>query len=324
VIFNQFVRLRVDRGESQVHHNLLISYRQNGDNDDCGARVAGVGAGMVKVGVHVSIAGSLDLAVDRAKGAGCDVFQMFSRNPRGWGFKPLSDDDCDVFKKKIAMAGIIPVDHMPYLPNLASPKEEVWEKSVEALGAELDRCHRLGIPYLVTHLGHHLGAGIASGRGRVIKAINAALEKNDSPLLLLLENTAGEKNSVGSSFEHIHAIMETIAHPERIGICFDTCHAFAAGYELRTEAGITGTLAQLDEQIGLHHLKVIHLNDTKGDLGSGLDRHEHIGMGFIGEEGFRRILHRPEFFSLPLVCETPVDDRRDDAGNIAKVRELAA
>ena len=279
---------------------------------------------MVKVGVQVSIAGSLDRAVDRAKDAGCDVFQIFSRNPRGWSIKPLSEEDCAAFKTKIRETGILPVDHMPYLPNLASPKEEVWEKSVETLSSELDRCHRLGIPYLVTHLGHHLGTGIAGGRTRVIKAINAALETNDNPVMLLLENTAGEKNSVGSSFEHIHAIMDALIQPERIGVCFDTCHAFAAGYELRTEAGIAETLAQMDEQFGTKQLRIIHLNDTKGDRGSGLDRHEHIGMGFIGEEGFRRILHHPVFSDLPLICETPVDERRDDVGNIAKVRELAA
>ena len=126
----------------------------------------------VKVGVHVSIAGSLDLAVDRAKDAGCDVFQMFSRNPRGWGFKPLSENDCALFRQKIKTTGLLPVDHMPYLPNLASPKNEIWEKSVQTLQAELDRCGRLGIPYLVTHLGHHLGDGIAGGRTRVIKAVN--------------------------------------------------------------------------------------------------------------------------------------------------------
>ena len=291
---------------------------------DCDVEDCGVGCGMVKVGVHVSIAGSLDLAVDRAKSAGCDVFQQFSRNPRGWGYKPLSDDDCDTYRAKIMATGILPVDHMPYLPNLASPKRDVWEKSVESLSSELDRCHRLGIPYLVTHLGHHLGDGIAGGRVRVIKAINAALEKTDNSVMLILENTAGEKNSVGSSFEHIHAIMDNLIEPERIGVCFDTCHAFAAGYELRTEAGLTETLAQLGEHIGLLHLKVIHLNDTKGDLGSGLDRHEHIGMGFIGEDGFRRILHHPVLSKLPFICETPVDERRNDAGNIAKVRELAA
>ena len=277
----------------------------------------------VKVGVHVSIAGSLDLAVDRAQDAGCDVFQMFSRNPRGWGFKPLSDGDCDIYKKKIETTGLLPVDHMPYLPNLASPKTEIWEKSVQTLAVELDRCGRLGIPCLVTHLGHHLGDGIAGGRARVIKAVNSALESSESGTMLLLENTAGERNSVGSSFEHIGAILAGLSDDKRIGICFDTCHAFAAGYELRTDEGIAATLAQFDEQIGLSRLRVVHLNDTKGDLGSGLDRHEHIGLGFIGENGFRRILHNPVLARLPLVCETPVDERRDDRGNIAKVRELS-
>lgn len=277
----------------------------------------------VKVGVHVSIAGSLDLAVDRAKDEGCDVFQMFSRNPRGWGFKPLTDDDCTLFRKKIATTGLIPVDHMPYLPNLASPKIEIWDKSVQTLQVELDRCGRLEIPYLVTHLGHHLGDGIAGGRERVIKAVNMALEASDTKVMLLLENTAGEKNSVGSSFEHIQGIIGGIERSNRIGICFDTCHAFAAGYELRTETGLAATLAQLDETVGVGRLKVIHANDTKGDLGSGLDRHEHIGMGFIGEDGFRCILHNPVFNRLPLICETPVDDRRDERGNIQAVRDLA-
>ena len=207
---------------------------------------------MVKVGVHVSIAGSLDLAVDRALDAGCDVFQMFSRNPRGWGFKPLTDADAELFRKKIATTGILPVDHMPYLPNLASPKQEIWDKSVQTLTTELDRCGRLGIPYLVTHLGHHLGDGIAGGRQRVITAINQALAAQESLTLLVLENTAGEKNSVGSSFEHIRAIMDGITEPSRTGVCFDTCHAFAAGYELRTEAGLPGTLEQLEEQVGLN------------------------------------------------------------------------
>jgi deoxyribonuclease-4 len=158
---------------------------------------------------------------------------------------------------------------------------------------------------------------------RVIRAISTALGGADNEVMLLLENTAGEKNSVGSSFEHIGAIMEGLPFPGRIGVCFDTCHAFAAGYELRTDEGLKDTLAQFDEQVGLGHLRVIHLNDTKGDRGSGLDRHEHIGLGFIGEDGFRRILHHKTFLTLPLVCETPVDERRDDRGNIEKVRELA-
>jgi deoxyribonuclease-4 len=277
----------------------------------------------VKVGVHVSIAGSLDLAVDRARDAGCDVFQMFSRNPRGWASAPLTDEICDVFQAKIRTTGILPVDHMPYLPNLASPKPDVYEKSVATLTAELDRCGRLGVPFLVTHLGHHLGDGMAGGRARVISAINTSLAESTSNVMLLLENTAGEKNSVGSSFEHIRGIIDGFADTRRIGVCFDTCHAFAAGYELRTDEGIEETLGQFDEQVGLKNLKVIHLNDTKGEKGSALDRHEHIGLGYIGEVGFRRILHHEVFSALPLICETPIDDRRDDRGNIAEVRRLA-
>jgi len=278
---------------------------------------------MVRVGVHVSIAGSVDLAVDRAKKAGCDVFQMFSRNPRGWGFLPLSKESCDTFRSKIRSSHLLPVDHMPYLPNLASPKSEIYDKSVAALTSELERCSLLGIPYLVTHLGHHLGDGIAGGRERVVRAINTALEVSDNSVMLLLENTAGEKNSVGSTFEHIRAIMDGINFQNRIGICFDTCHAFASGYELRTESGIRETITQFDNAIGIHNLKMIHLNDTKGDLGSRLDRHEHIGMGYLGEGAFRLILHHPVLSALPLICETPVDERRDDVGNIEKVRELS-
>jgi deoxyribonuclease-4 len=278
---------------------------------------------MVNVGVHVSIAGSLDQAVDRAKAKGCDLFQIFSRNPRGWGFRPLSDEDCSLFDEKITTSRLLPVDHMPYLPNLASPKEEIYEKSVATLTTELIRCGQLRIPYLVTHLGHHLGDGIAGGRKRVIAAINTGLAASDNDVMLLLENTAGEKNSMGSTFEHIRSIMDGLSEPVRAGICFDTCHAFAAGYGMRTDEGIQDTLQQLDEVIGKKAIKIVHLNDSKGDQGSGLDRHEHIGMGAIGEEGFRRILHHPVLRALPLICETPVDTRRDDEGNIRKVRELA-
>ena len=278
---------------------------------------------MVKVGVHVSIAGSIDQAVDRAKAKGCDVFQMFSRNPRGWSFRSLNPDEITAFAQKISATGLLPVDHMPYLPNLATPKEEIYKKSVSTLTTELGRCGNLEIPYLVTHLGHHLGDGIAGGRKRVIAAIDTALSASDNEVMLLLENTAGERNSVGSSFEHIRPIMEGLFDTSRIGICFDTCHAFAAGYELRTMEGINDTVHQLEEVIGVKQVKCVHLNDSKGALGSGLDRHEHIGMGSIGDDGFHWILHNPVFRDLPLICETPVDARQDDEGNIRKVRKLA-
>ena len=279
---------------------------------------------MLRVGVHVSIAGSISLAVTRAAEAGCNTFQIFSRNPRGWGYRDLTPDDTAQFREALENSGISPVfDHMPYLPNLASPREDIYEKSCATLTAELLRCGTLGIPFLVTHLGHHLGDGIEAGRDRVIQAVNMALEAAQNRVMLLLENTAGEKNGVGSTFEDIRAVMEGIEFPGRTGVCFDTCHAYGAGYDLRTPEGLGETLDRLDEVIGHAHVRLIHLHDSKGGLGSGLDRHEHIGLGSIGEVAFAHMLQSDFFKKRPLICETPVDGRRDDRENIKKVRELA-
>ncbi|ABN56571.1 MULTISPECIES: deoxyribonuclease IV [Methanoculleus] len=280
---------------------------------------------MVLVGCHVSIAGSIDRAVGRALDAGCDTFQIFSRNPRGWKVKDLDPGLAGAFRAAVSASGIGPVvDHMPYLPNPASPDAEIYEKSVAALAGELRRCSLLGIPYLVTHLGHHRGAGMEAGQERVVAAINRAFEDaGESDVMLLLENTAGEKNSVGTTVDNLSRIVDGIDAKERVGICFDTCHAFAAGYDLRTAEGVDAVLGEIDDAIDLSRLRVVHLNDCKGDLGSGLDRHEHIGLGRIGEDGFRHILRHPAVRRLPLICETPVDERRSDTGNIAKVRELA-
>ncbi len=280
---------------------------------------------MVRVGVHVSIAGSIAKSVERAEAAGCDTFQIFTRNPRGWAFKDLDPGEAALFRESVSQSSIFPcVDHMPYLPNLATGKADFREKTILALTAELHRSGVLGIPYLVTHLGHHPGKDIRAGRAQVIDVINHCLGEVDNTVTLLLENTAGEKNGVGSSFEDIASVVEGIENTRRIGICFDTCHAFGAGYELRTPEGIESTLARFDELLELRNCRIIHLNDSKGDLGSGLDRHEHIGMGMIGENGFRHILAEEFFRSRPLICETPVDSRRDDAGNIRVVRLLAS
>lgn len=280
---------------------------------------------MVKVGVHVSIAGSIARAVERAREIGCDTFQIFSRNPRGWAAKPLAPEDAEAFRAMLDASGIGPaVSHMPYLPNLASPKDDLYERSVQALAHEMERAVMLGLPYVVTHLGHHLGVGADSGEARVIAALDAVVESTSPETVLLLENTAGEKNSVGSDFASIARIIDGCECVDRLGVCLDTCHAFGAGYDLRTEEGVEATLTAFDEAIGLALLRVVHCNDSRGQLGSGLDRHEHVGLGAIGEEGFRLLLHRPELVHLPFICETPEDERRDGAGNIAKVRELAA
>ncbi len=280
---------------------------------------------MVRVGVHVSIAGSIDKAVDRAQERGCDTFQIFSRNPRGWKIKPLADDEVRRFVEKRKKSGIYPpVDHMPYLPNLATPTDEVYDKSVAALIEELQRCALLQIPYLVTHLGSHKGSGEERGLQQIGSAINTAFREVENSVMLLLENTADTKNSMGGTFEHIRRIIDQIEQKARIGICFDTCHAFVAGYELRTEASLEKTLQHFDDVLGLDLLKLIHLNDAKAGLGSKLDRHEHIGLGYIGEDGFRVILHDERIAKLPMILETPVDDRRGDVENLQKARELAA
>ncbi|HXW99016.1 MAG TPA: deoxyribonuclease IV [Methanomicrobiales archaeon] len=279
---------------------------------------------MVTVGVHVSIAKSIDLAVDRAREIGCDAFQIFSRNPRGWAFKDLEDGKVAEFRRKLGESGIAyPVDHMPYLPNLASPKGEHYRKSVDTLKAELHRSGQLGIPYLVTHLGHFHDEGKEGGYQGVIGAVNDAFAAVNNDTMLLLETTAGEQNTVGGTFEDLRHILDGIEDRKRAGICFDTCHTFVAGYELRTPEGLGETMDHFDAEVGLPLLKVVHLNDAKGGFGSHRDYHEHIGLGAIGEEGIKNILHHPAFARLPLICETPVDERRDDVGNLRKVRELA-
>jgi deoxyribonuclease-4 len=279
---------------------------------------------MIKIGVHVSIAGSIDKAVDRALERDCDTFQIFSRNPRGWKIKEISPEIAKKFVEKLETSGMYPpIDHMPYLPNLASPKDDVYNRSIEALTIELDRCGLLEIPYLVTHLGSHLGSGKEEGFQRIVSAINQAFSTVDNEVLLLLEITAGTKNSMGGTFKDIRRIIEDLEWSDRIGICLDTCHAFSAGYELRTPEGLAETMKHFDRILGLERLKVIHLNDSKGGLDSRMDRHEHIGMGEIGEDGFRVILHHEVIRKLPIILETPIDSERDDRENMRVARELA-
>lgn len=279
----------------------------------------------IRCGLHVSIAGSIDQAVDRAKEKECDTFQIFTRNPRGWKFKKLIPDEVDEFRQKLRASMIEPaVAHMPYLPNLSCPKKAIYKKSVRTLTAELDRCDMLGIPYLVTHLGSHLGKGREIGLQRLIEAIDAAFDSAKGGTMLLLENTAGTKNSMGSSFEEIREIIDHVTAKDRVAVCFDTCHAFAAGYDLRNLESVQRTLVELEKAVGLRLLRAVHANDSKGELRSHLDRHEHIGMGQIGQQGFNAILHADTFRKLPIILETPIDKRRTDTMNLRKLRELAS
>jgi deoxyribonuclease-4 len=277
----------------------------------------------MKVGLHLSISGSIDKVIDRAVARGCNTLQMFSRNPRGWRSRRLHSEEVESFKIKRRDSGVFPVFiHTPYLLNLASPKKNVYAKSVEALKDELHRAAELGVNYVVTHLGSHLGQGKEEGHRRIVGAVDEAFSSVRNDVSLLLENSAGTRNSMGSHFEDILRIASEIEEGERIGVCFDTCHAFAAGYDLVSQKAVADTLQGLDETIGLKELELVHLNDSKGDLGSGIDRHEHIGMGKIGERGFRNIL-RSRLGQLPLILETPIDERRSDVENLKRVEELA-
>jgi len=276
----------------------------------------------LKVGLHVSMAGSIDVAVDNAKESNCDTFQMFTRNPRGWKFRDLDAEEIKRFKDKLAEAGIGPaVSHMPYLPNLACPDDELYEKSEATLLAEVDRCERLGVAYIVTHLGSHLGRGREVGLERLSSALNLAA-KRAKESQILLENMAGQANSMGSTFKDVKEILDSVKRSDRLGVCLDTCHCYAAGQDLHTEKSVDATLAKFDDIVGFERLKVVHLNDSKGGLGSGLDRHEHIGMGYIGEKGFKTFLRHSAISGLPMILETPEDERRDAKGNLALIRKL--
>ena len=275
------------------------------------------------LGLHVSIADSLDRAFDRAIEVGCTTFQMFTRNPRGWKFKPLAEDQVSAFLDKRKETGFRRVvDHMPYLPNLASPDRGMMRASRKTLDAELKRCDALGIDYLVAHLGSHMGKGTMVGVRNVAEAFNEAISGSSGETTLLLENMAGQKNSVGARFEELRQILDLVKKGEKAGVCFDTCHSFAAGFDLAGPAAVERTMGLFDELVGFDRLKVVHLNDSKGPLGSNLDRHENIGKGKIGERGFRSFLHYAGITERPLILETPYSDERTMKESLATVRRL--
>ena len=280
----------------------------------------------MQVGLHVSISGSIDKSVDNAVAMDCSAFQIFTRNPRGWAAKPISSSDITNFKEKLGASKIgrfATVAHMPYLPNLSSPENDPFAKSLDSLIDEIKRCSKLGIPYLVAHLGSHKGTGDEKGIEKLVKAFTKAAKETKDDVTILLENTAGQKNSVGSNFEQLASILFQLKPEKRFGVCLDTCHAFAAGYDLRTEKTTAFVLEKFEKAIGFEHLKILHLNDSKGEIGCNIDRHEHIGLGHIGEVGLARVIKFANSKNIPIILETPIDERRDDLGNIKKVKELA-
>jgi len=278
-----------------------------------------------KIGFHVSIAGGIEKSVDRALNIGCSTFQIFTRNPRSWIFKELDTKVSKAFIRKRKDAKIDPVfAHMPYLSNLSSPEDEIYQKSVQALIEELKRCDALNIPYLVTHCGSHKGKGFEIGLRQICNAIEDAYEQSKSRTQLLLENTGSSKASMGNNFGELRRIVESLNNPtnQMIGLCFDTCHAFVSGYELRESKEVDKLVLEILDNIGPDRLKLIHANDAKFEKGSHRDRHQHIGEGHIGITGFRSILANPVLRKLPWILETPRRSIEDDFKNLHTMQKL--
>ena len=262
------------------------------------------------LGSHVSIAGGLHKAFAMGGKIGCTAIQIFTRNANRWKAKPLADQEIRLFRDAWKTSAIQTViAHDSYLINLGTPNDDLWLKSQTALLAEVQRCEQLGIPYLVIHPGSHVGSGETEGLRRVAKALDLIHQHTTGyTTQILLETTAGQGTNLGHRFEQLATILELVQEPERLGICFDTCHAFAAGYELRSKEGYQRTFGAFDQLLGRERLKVIHLNDSLKTRGSRVDRHQGIGEGEIGLEGFRLLMNDPGFERIPMILETPKND----------------
>ena len=277
-----------------------------------------------RFGAHTSIAGGLYRALERGASCGCDVIQLFSKSSQQWAGKPITEEALERWRQARRQSGVEPVMvHDTYLINPASPDAVLWRRSVQALAEEYERCRMLDIPYLVMHPGAHLQHGEAAGIERVARAINrlhAAQPHN--PTLLLVENTAGAGTTLGYRFEHLRDIFAAVAEESRLGVCLDTCHALAAGYDLRAAAGWQQTVEQLNRVLGYRQVRAFHINDSKGPLGSRRDRHAHLGQGEIGLEGLRCIVNDRRFAGLPMVIETPKASEESDVINLGVLRAL--
>jgi len=278
------------------------------------------------IGAHMSIAGGIHLALVRGKELGCRTIQIFTKNANQWRARELTPEEIAEFNRQKEETKIWPVvAHDSYLINLGSPNEERLHKSRESFLMEVQRTELLGLPYLITHPGSHLDAGEEEGLKRIAESIDWLHRRTEGlKMKILLETTAGQGTNLGYRFEHFSAIMDMVEDASRLGFCFDTCHVFAAGYDLRTRDAYERTMEEFDRVIGLGRLKVFHINDSKNDLGSRIDRHQHIGKGTIGLDAFRFLLNDPRFTQLPKILETPKGkDIAEDRMNLAVLENLA-
>ncbi len=281
----------------------------------------------MQLGAHMSIAGGVHLALERAAEIQMTACQIFTKNDRQWIAKPLDPDNIRRFREQREALGFnraAIVSHASYLINLASPDDVLWHKSVNAFQDELERCRLLDVPYLVVHPGAHVGSGTEAGVRRVAAALDAihhALPDNQT--MTLLETTAGQGTTLGASFDEIAAIMAITRDQERVGVCLDTCHVFASGYDFRESEGYTMMMESFDRSIGLERLRAIHVNDSKHPVGSRKDRHQHIGEGEIGLEAFRSVVNDPRLRSVPALLETEKGDNGEhDVRNLTILRGL--
>lgn len=277
------------------------------------------------LGAHMSIAGGVSNAFDRGESIDCVAMQIFTKNNNRWSAKPLDSKEIERYKKRQGETGIRPViSHSAYLLNLASPDDALWQKSVDALADELERCEQLDIPGLVLHPGSHMGSGEEAGMQRIAQGLDEGNGRTAGyRVQTLLEITAGQGDHLGYRFEHLACIREQTKEPERVAVCFDTCHALAAGYEFRTPESYAALWEEFDRILGLDLLKCFHFNDSKNDLGSRKDRHDHIGDGFVGLDAFRMILNDGRFREIPMLLETPKsEDMHEDVENLRVLRGL--
>ena len=269
----------------------------------------------MRFGFHISIAGGFSKVVKRAEELNCRTIQVFTRNPRGWDSPPLDRKEVEKFKQDIKISKIHPLFvHLPYLPNLASPK--FYKNSLDVVIEDLKRTQILGGNFLILHLGHRLENTGEQALRSLGQGINEALSKVENRVSLLLENSAGQGTEIGSNFSQIRQIIEKIGNKERVGVCLDTAHLFESGYDISQKRGLEETLKEFADFIGLERLSLLHLNDSKTPLGSGKDRHGHIGEGYIGREGFRNIVNHPLLKNLPGIMETPRKSESDDPRNM--------
>ena len=275
----------------------------------------------MRLGAHISTAGGAFKAFERAHDTGCDSMLIFTKSNRQWKASPITEKDVEKYKKaaaKYAQIHLVAV-HASYLINIASPKPDLWEKSYQALKDEVERAGQYDIPFLTFHPGSYMESDVESGLGRIAQGLVRVLQETavSAPnTTVCLETMAGQGTNLGFQFEHLASLFAQVGDDPRLGICFDTCHVFAAGYDIRTPESYTQTMAQFDEIVGFDKIKCFHLNDSKFELGANKDRHEHIGDGHIGLQGFANFVNDPRWAEHPAHLETPKTEKDDDGNEV--------